>query len=187
MVVKGKPQAISTWYNGTHFRSRLEARWAAFFDRAEWRWTYEPDELDGYIPDFKLWLRVPVLVEVKPVQWDESNEDDDILCAARTKIINSGFRGEAIILGSRIVHERLAIHQQIGGIMQVDPQTDEATPWNPMFGFRCEHCGRHSFADDVMSWHCRVKGCYEGSGHLGAWDADLDFRFAGSEVQWSPR
>ena len=46
--------AHSTRYAGVNFRSRLEAKWAAFFDLAEWRWEYEtPDEV-GWTPDFLL-------------------------------------------------------------------------------------------------------------------------------------
>ena len=43
---------IPTMYDGYRFRSRLEARWAAFFDLAGWEWKYEPIDLDGWIPDF---------------------------------------------------------------------------------------------------------------------------------------
>lgn len=41
-----------TTYSGVRFRSRLEARWAAFFDLAGWAWEYEPIELAGWAPDF---------------------------------------------------------------------------------------------------------------------------------------
>ena len=44
--------AIPTIYAEVLFRSRLEARYAAFFDFAEWEWEYEPLDLKGWIPDF---------------------------------------------------------------------------------------------------------------------------------------
>lgn len=55
---------LETQYQGIYFRSRLEARWANYFDRREVRWIYEPNgyEIDlGYDPDYKshdtvLWL-----------------------------------------------------------------------------------------------------------------------------------
>ena len=52
-------KAIETHYKGYRFRSRLEARWAVFFDTLGIEWQYEPEgfELpDGtrYLPDF--WL-----------------------------------------------------------------------------------------------------------------------------------
>src|ERR1700687_4111304 len=41
-----------TMYRGVMFRSRLEARYAAFFDLAGWTWKYEPFDLHGWTPDF---------------------------------------------------------------------------------------------------------------------------------------
>jgi hypothetical protein len=59
--------AIPTKYAGIDYRSRLEARWAAFFDRIGWQYTYEPFDGAGYIPDFLIHGESPLLVEVKPV------------------------------------------------------------------------------------------------------------------------
>lgn len=51
-------KAIDTVYKGYKFRSRLEARWAVFFDTLGIPWDYEREgyDLDGtfYLPDF--WL-----------------------------------------------------------------------------------------------------------------------------------
>lgn len=54
-----KAKAIQTMYNGYKFRSRLEARWAVFFDQIGANYEYELEgyELsDGtrYLPDFYL-------------------------------------------------------------------------------------------------------------------------------------
>jgi hypothetical protein len=61
---------IETRYGGHRFRSRLEARWAVFFDSLGVRWEYEPQGyLVGpsrrpYLPDF--WLpKEGLWVEVK--------------------------------------------------------------------------------------------------------------------------
>lgn len=48
---------IETIYNGYRFRSRLEARWAVFFDAIDADWEYEPEGFvleNGmyYLPDF---------------------------------------------------------------------------------------------------------------------------------------
>jgi hypothetical protein len=65
-----KIQAIETEYAGCRFRSRLEARWAVFFDAQRIAWDYEPEgfHLPGgacYLPDF--WLpQVEMYAEVKP-------------------------------------------------------------------------------------------------------------------------
>lgn len=67
-------KAIETRYKGYHFRSRLEARWAVFFDTLGVPWEYEPEGYgrgaDQYLPDFRLWRgsrRFPegLFVEVK--------------------------------------------------------------------------------------------------------------------------
>lgn len=52
-------KAIETEYNGYKFRSRLEARWAVFFDDLGFKYQYEPEGYvlnDGtkYLPDFYL-------------------------------------------------------------------------------------------------------------------------------------
>ena len=51
--------AIPTEYKGYRFRSRLEARWAVFFDLCGMQWEYEPEGFSlgdgrGYLPDFLL-------------------------------------------------------------------------------------------------------------------------------------
>ena len=52
-------KSIDTYYNGHYFRSRLEARWAVFFDQCGVSWEYEAQGYnlgDGvlYLPDFLL-------------------------------------------------------------------------------------------------------------------------------------
>lgn len=66
---------IETHYNGYRFRSRLEARWAVFFDAAGIKYEYEPegfevrpdinDNVYRYLPDFYL-PDYDLYVEVKP-------------------------------------------------------------------------------------------------------------------------
>lgn len=60
---------IETRYRGYRFRSRLEARWAVFFDTAKIRWDYEVQGYDvngrAYLPDFYL-PDLRCYFEVKP-------------------------------------------------------------------------------------------------------------------------
>jgi hypothetical protein len=69
-------KAIETRYNGHRFRSRLEARWAVFFDWLEVEWEYEPEgfELNNgtkYLPDFYLpKFEGGCWVEIKPYYGD---------------------------------------------------------------------------------------------------------------------
>lgn len=64
-------KAIETSYAGCRFRSRLEARWAVFFDHMQIPWEHEPEGFetpDGrYLPDFRLLLQTgQAWFEVKP-------------------------------------------------------------------------------------------------------------------------
>ena len=101
---------IPTLYRGVMFRSRLEARWAAFFDTLKWPWFYEPFDLQGYIPDFALRFDVgEILVEVKPaLSLDE-------MSYAKSKLDLSGWDGEAIIVGVGLF-ESNASHPIIGAM-----------------------------------------------------------------------
>jgi hypothetical protein len=69
------PKPIETRYNGYRFRSRLEARWAVFFDALGLAYEYEPQGFvlfDGtpYLPDFHL-PALGMYAEVKPVVGDD--------------------------------------------------------------------------------------------------------------------
>jgi hypothetical protein len=54
-------QPIQTAYHGCLFRSRLEARWAVFFDTLQIPWEYEPEGFQTsagpYLPDFRIQFR----------------------------------------------------------------------------------------------------------------------------------
>lgn len=69
-------KAIETVYNGYRFRSRLEARWAVFFNVAGIKYEYEPEGFDlgskWYLPDFYL-TGFDLYVEIKP-----SHMSDDL-------------------------------------------------------------------------------------------------------------
>lgn len=66
--------AIETIYKGRRFRSRLEARWAIFFDAIDIGWEYETEGFQigdsKYLTDFKLLsfgsTKVDLFVEIKP-------------------------------------------------------------------------------------------------------------------------
>lgn len=76
---------IETIYNGYRFRSRLEARWAVFFDALGVRYEYEPEGFSNngysYLPDFLIYdvegihscpWRQNIYVEVKGCPDSES-------------------------------------------------------------------------------------------------------------------
>ena len=61
-------KAIETAYRGYRFRSRLEARWAVFFDALGLKWEYEKEGFhlpggemylpDFYLPESKSWIEI---------------------------------------------------------------------------------------------------------------------------------
>lgn len=74
-------KAIETIYNGYRFRSRLEAKWAIFFDELKIRYQYELEgyELPNgmrYLPDFYI-ESMNLFVEIKPSVDSISNEGID--------------------------------------------------------------------------------------------------------------
>jgi len=64
---------LETRYHGCRFRSRLEARWAVFFDKLGIPWQYEPQGFqigeETYLPDFYL-PQSKTWVEVKGAEED---------------------------------------------------------------------------------------------------------------------
>ncbi len=67
-------KAIQTIYKGRRFRSRLEARWAIFFDSIDIGWEYETEGFElgntKYLTDFRIQSfganKVDLYVEIKP-------------------------------------------------------------------------------------------------------------------------
>lgn len=92
-------KTIQTAYRGYKFRSRLEARWAVFFDAFPLKWEYEIEGYDlgtagYYLPDFYL-PEMSLWIEVKPdrpITQDEKTKietlakmtDTDVLLASGT-------------------------------------------------------------------------------------------------------
>lgn len=90
---------IETRYKGYRFRSRLEARWAVFFEDLGLTWEYEPQGFElatgRYLPDFFL-PDIGCWVEVKPdpdsYDWKRINElaqatGRDVICLTGTPAV----------------------------------------------------------------------------------------------------
>lgn len=86
--------AIPTTYNGVTFRSRLEARWAIFFDLLGVAWEYEPEGYtDGttmYLPDF--WIpEIDGFWEVKPTpEYDQAKIEMLVTVTKKRCLISFG-------------------------------------------------------------------------------------------------
>ena len=119
-------QAIKTIYKGFAFRSRLEARWAVFFDAMGIKWEYEKEgyileDKTLYLPDF--WLpESKVFLEVKP---ECLSVEENKKCAQLAKL-------HPVILAVGIpephVYEMMGYAENIPGFYTVfDGDTTEET------------------------------------------------------------
>lgn len=94
-------KAIQTIYNGYKFRSRLEARWAVFFDEVGVEYEYECQGFDlgdggWYLPDFYL-PQLETWVEIKPDIGDKTEHRRVYLAG---KVVNDGgWRNNIKLLG----------------------------------------------------------------------------------------
>lgn len=93
MAVAYDIKAHPTVYGARQFRSRLEAKWASFFDLCGWQFEYEPFDLEGWSPDFLLGR--DVLVEVKPINSFDEDVARKMTAAARA----ANWDGELLLLG----------------------------------------------------------------------------------------
>lgn len=172
---------IPTTYQGVRFRSRLEARWAAFFDLIGWRWSYEPLDLAGYIPDFSIGFEhAPLLVEVKPAL------TIDDLSLAQRKVELSGWTGEAMLVGAELFEPGSAT--PLAGLFgeRVDVGGEAVFEWGPARLFACISCGHTSVLAEDGSWRCRACGADGGNSHLGQIRGGLASAWAeaSNRVQW---
>jgi hypothetical protein len=97
-----KTSAIQTNYAGCRFRSRLEARWAVFFDAMGIPWEYEPQGYtlsDGknYLPDFLL-TECGTWVEVKGNAQDADPALLQLAAADLPRIKHRGEHGPKLLI-----------------------------------------------------------------------------------------
>lgn len=89
-------QPIETRWQGYRFRSRLEARWAVYFEAMKIPWDYEPEgfdlgDLGWYLPDFQLYGK-SIYAEVKPAGRDHEE------VRRKMERLASGMQVNAILL-----------------------------------------------------------------------------------------
>lgn len=132
--------AIETVYRGVTFRSRLEAKWAAFFDLCQWKWEYEPIDLNGYIPDFILTFpNAPILVEVKPALYLKD------LNQFTEKIDASGWDKESMVVGASMFACDFGDESALGILKEIRNREDVefGSPdncWAPAVFQKCQNC-----------------------------------------------
>lgn len=180
--MKNNYQSIPTVYKNIQFRSRLEATWACFFDLVGWRWEYEPVDFAGWIPDFALYGKDIIYVEVKPVITFPQNIADEI--------DKSGCDKEALILGQTpTLPYQFGGDLTLGWLREGDYDEDKTTWWwdravmgrwaaVQTIGF-CHACGW--FADRISGEY--DGGCY-GSGQVDQTHIQGIWAQAKNTTQW---
>lgn len=135
---------IPTRYNGRVYRSRLEARYAAFFERLAWPYEYEPTDLHGYIPDFIITGIEPMLIEVKPFVPPFENEDVVTTCS---RIADGGWLGDALVVGAAHRIDNEPDHEPVLSLVDSDGELRLAPNPKHLRSRRC--VGRMRDGDDV--------------------------------------
>ena len=176
-------QGIPTRHNGILYRSRLEARWGAFFSALGWPFEYKPFDLEGWIPDFLLTGARPCLVEVKPAATFDA--------AAGAKIVRARPEHDVLLLGVGPEIRRpyqyragaVAIVARLGWLWaERDSFGLPLARWHECFAGRGILFGRCDFSSMEMGWTGYMAGeqidATEIGGIRDAWHA------AGNATQW---
>jgi len=192
-------KAVETKYNHVVFRSRLEAKWAAMFDLLGWQWTYEPTDFNGWLPDFAIWGKTTVYVEVKPtVEFPQDVAD---------KIDGSGCLDEVLIVGMRgPVRQSFSVDENpvFGWLRENNGDycsetksfTSVSWGWGQAVLGRWrespkDQCDKIGFCHEWGGYNDRITGGYDGGcfgyGDVDFGEADLLWREAGNRVQWKPK
>lgn len=166
-------KAIPTNYNGIQFRSRLEAKWAVFFDLCGWQWQYEPFDMPGWIPDFILRGHYNVLIEVKPYSGANLNTWRNAIEKAETawKKCHKEVDADSLLLlgdGPFLNDGNGAIGQlsesSVSGYAGPPLSFPEDGLWfEPAITGRCWETGVIDFCHDLGSYRYRMSGHYCGS------------------------
>ena len=160
---------IETFYNGYRFRSRLEARWAVFFDALGIDYEYETEGFDlgngvWYLPDFYIpsW---DCYIEIKPITEYGYNEKADLLAQkSNKKVILCA--GEPYCDGESVWRYKTCAFFPDGDIWFTTPDLQ------PIVFMNCRRCdgyvldspeyGHFNLGDGHTKW-CAERGGYFGS------------------------
>ena len=181
--------AIPTKYQGVQFRSRLEAKWAAFFDLLNWRWEYEPFDRAGWIPDFVIFgARQHVLLEVKPTTFKDKLFDD-----TKGEIENALLPDEEAVIVSYFLPQAECSpeFECVGYLAErncyIDGNGNEKLSIDWQRAPLVERDGSIGFCSEYGHYRDRVSGDYSG-GTWGNVPAEISkrWRTAGNATQWHP-
>jgi hypothetical protein len=178
-------EAIPTDYNGIRFRSRLEARWACFFDLLQWKWDYEPFDLRGWIPDFILYGKEEdILVEVKPfgefAEWEPTRSKIAKSMNTSTDILKDKVINDVVLSGYRLVNDNDSFG--IGYLME------RGSGCGSIAMFRGDKLNGFGFYSIKNSHHCRITGLLDGTTYTDCNYPELKNLWNRSQrlTQWRP-
>ena len=197
MAVAYDIKAHPTVYGGRQYRSRLEAKWAAFFDRLGWQYEYEPIDFGSWSPDFVLLgdNGRQVYVEVKPITAMDADVTAKIDAA-------HPHGGDALLVGLAPFRDKDAwpadlpfigwIGQGASCQMTADGAEMHWRGWDEApFAWYMEAPGVPDFTSKQGSFHGALSGHYDGGSWGDApkhcetiWRAWND---AANAVQWRKR
>lgn len=175
-------RGYATTFQGSRFRSRLEARWAAMFTLLGWRYTYEPFDTTGYIPDFLIHGPASFLVEVGPCEFlSEFSEKAE-------KPLGLGRDRQVLVLGvdPLILEQGLPSTRPRAGYLTNDGLEGwESTA--PARWAECRECHRLGVYHETGWFRLLPCGHHDGDNHLLAGDELAISRLwaeAGNRTQW---
>ncbi len=176
-------KAIETQYKGYRFRSRLEARWAVFFDALGIEWEYEPQgfNMDGvyYLPDFylvnlNLWIETKGVVPSEKEMYrmrkfsEAQDKYDDFVCLVGYPSISETGIADYSVMGfdgKYLKKEPNRIWLECYACSGLDLEKWYPREWETQGKHSCKFCEHVG---------CEVKPCKELHGYLhnpnGQWN-----------------
>lgn len=142
-------KAIETQYNGLRFRSRLEARWAVFFDKLGIKYQYEPEGFEltngvRYLPDFYL-PESDSFFEVKGIMTDKDMGKINALIENAKRPVTIGY-GDFTFCACDVWYDGEFCMSTIEDSVLV----------------KCGKCGKYYFSALQGSYVCLCCGAYDG-------------------------
>jgi hypothetical protein len=163
--------SIPERYKGIDMRSRLEVKYAKFFDAHRMEWAYEPEGFQilgvRYLPDFYL-PAIKTIVEVKGVL-DSSDivKLGSLVPAAAKNDVMTILAEPGEPVKWRLCHPTPEMERTA----QFDPVIRDICDWpftasdinDDAALVKCAACGRWYFIDSSASWQCMACGAYNGN------------------------
>jgi len=166
-------KAIETKYKGYRFRSRLEARWAVFFDACDLKWEYEPEGFETssgwYLPDFWLpdvrgGLWVEIKTEDSKSEKDKTSEVEKLISVIEgTTKSATIFRGDPYHVSFTDLYDRAGVDDwSANAIIYHLADTQEAGVYDCPYSFCvCPRCGKVGFEFDGRGARVCTQECDE--------------------------